>query len=94
MNILYHHRTQGHGAEGVHITSIINGFKKQEQWQQRLEYPFTADFIYQKIVGVFKNSIECPIGVNPEIELGKPVNPVLFEHPEITEFLPYSATAA
>ena len=24
MNILYHHRTQGRGAEGVHITSIVN----------------------------------------------------------------------
>ena len=29
MNILYHHRTQGHGAEGVHITSIIQAFRKQ-----------------------------------------------------------------
>ena len=24
LNILYHHRTQGRGAEGVHITSIVN----------------------------------------------------------------------
>lgn len=28
LTILYHHRTQGHGAEGVHITGIINGFRK------------------------------------------------------------------
>ncbi len=27
MNILYHHRTQGHGAEGVHITGIVRGFE-------------------------------------------------------------------
>jgi glycosyltransferase involved in cell wall biosynthesis len=27
LNILYHHRTQGTGAEGVHITGIINGFR-------------------------------------------------------------------
>lgn len=27
-NILYHHRTQGTGAEGVHIASIIKGFKR------------------------------------------------------------------
>ena len=28
MKILYHHRTQGTGAEGIHITEIINCFKK------------------------------------------------------------------
>lgn len=28
MNILYHHRTQGKGAEGVHIREIINGLNK------------------------------------------------------------------
>lgn len=28
MNILYHHRTQGHGAEGVHITGIVRGFER------------------------------------------------------------------
>ncbi len=27
MKILYHHRTQGTGAEGVHIMGIINGFR-------------------------------------------------------------------
>ncbi len=27
LNILYHHRTQGRGAEGVHITSIVNAFE-------------------------------------------------------------------
>lgn len=27
LNILYHHRTQGTGAEGVHIMGIINGFR-------------------------------------------------------------------
>jgi len=27
-NILYHHRTQGTGAEGVHIVNIIKGFRK------------------------------------------------------------------
>ncbi len=27
MNILYHHRTQGTGAEGVHIAYIIKGFR-------------------------------------------------------------------
>ncbi|MBI4396968.1 MAG: glycosyltransferase family 4 protein [Elusimicrobia bacterium] len=29
MKILYHHRTQGHGAEGVHITGIVRGFEKK-----------------------------------------------------------------
>ncbi len=29
MNILYHHRTQGHGAEGVHISAIVRGFRKR-----------------------------------------------------------------
>jgi glycosyltransferase involved in cell wall biosynthesis len=28
MNILYHHRTQGQGGEGVHIREIINAFRK------------------------------------------------------------------
>jgi len=28
MNILYHHRTQGTGAEGVHIAYIIKGFRE------------------------------------------------------------------
>src|SRR5687767_5039781 len=28
MKILYHHRTQGHGAEGVHITGIVRGFQR------------------------------------------------------------------
>lgn len=28
LNILYHHRTQGRGAEGTHIVSIIHGFEK------------------------------------------------------------------
>jgi len=28
MNILYHHRTMARGAEGTHIISIVNGFKK------------------------------------------------------------------
>lgn len=28
MRILYHHRTQGHGAEGVHITEIVKGFQR------------------------------------------------------------------
>ena len=28
MNILYHHRTMGRGAEGIHITSIVNAFEK------------------------------------------------------------------
>lgn len=28
MKILYHHRTMARGAEGTHIISIINGFKK------------------------------------------------------------------
>jgi glycosyltransferase involved in cell wall biosynthesis len=27
LNILYHHRTQGRGAEGVHITSIVNALQ-------------------------------------------------------------------
>jgi len=27
INILYHHRTQGTGPEGVHISGIVNGFK-------------------------------------------------------------------
>ena len=27
MNIVYHHRTQGTGAEGVHIAYIIKGFR-------------------------------------------------------------------
>ena len=27
LNILYHHRTQGRGAEGVHITSIVNALE-------------------------------------------------------------------
>ena len=27
MNILYHHRTQGRGAEGVHIMSIVNALE-------------------------------------------------------------------
>jgi glycosyltransferase involved in cell wall biosynthesis len=29
LNILYHHRTQGRGAEGVHITSIVKALKAQ-----------------------------------------------------------------
>lgn len=29
MNILYHHRTQGRGAEGVHISSIVNALTEQ-----------------------------------------------------------------
>ena len=29
MNILYHHRTQGKGAEGVHIRGIIKEFRQQ-----------------------------------------------------------------
>lgn len=28
LNILYHHRTQGRGAEGVHISSIVNALEK------------------------------------------------------------------
>lgn len=28
LNILYHHRTQGRGAEGTHIISIIRGFQE------------------------------------------------------------------
>lgn len=28
MNILYHHRTQGKGAEGVHIRGVVKGFRK------------------------------------------------------------------
>lgn len=28
LNILYHHRTQGRGAEGTHIISIIRGFEQ------------------------------------------------------------------
>jgi len=28
LNILYHHRTQGRGAEGTHIISIIRGFQQ------------------------------------------------------------------
>ena len=28
MNILYHHRTQGTGAEGVHIAHIVRGFRE------------------------------------------------------------------
>ena len=28
LNILYHHRTQGRGAEGVHITSIVSALEK------------------------------------------------------------------
>lgn len=28
LNILYHHRTQGRGAEGVHIISIVNALEK------------------------------------------------------------------
>lgn len=28
MRILYHHRTMGRGAEGVHINSIVNAFEK------------------------------------------------------------------
>lgn len=28
MNILYHHRTMGRGAEGVHIASIVKAFEK------------------------------------------------------------------
>lgn len=27
MKILYHHRTLGHGAEGIHIASMVNAFK-------------------------------------------------------------------
>ena len=27
LNILYHHRTQGRGAEGVHITSIVRALQ-------------------------------------------------------------------
>jgi len=29
VNILYHHRTQGRGAEGVHIKGIVRGFELQ-----------------------------------------------------------------
>jgi glycosyltransferase involved in cell wall biosynthesis len=29
LNILYHHRTQGRGAEGVHITSIVKAMEDQ-----------------------------------------------------------------
>ena len=28
LNILYHHRTQGRGAEGVHIVSIVHALEK------------------------------------------------------------------
>ena len=28
MKILYHHRTQGHGAEGVHITGIVTALRR------------------------------------------------------------------
>ena len=28
LNILYHHRTQGRGAEGVHITSIVKALNE------------------------------------------------------------------
>src|SRR5512147_1954862 len=28
MEILYHHRTQGRGAEGVHIMAIVKGFER------------------------------------------------------------------
>jgi glycosyltransferase involved in cell wall biosynthesis len=28
LSVLYHHRTQGHGAEGVHITGIVEGLRK------------------------------------------------------------------
>jgi hypothetical protein len=29
MKILYHHRTMGRGAEGVHISSIVNAFRRK-----------------------------------------------------------------
>ena len=29
MNIIYHHRTQGSGVEGVHIREMVNAWKKQ-----------------------------------------------------------------
>jgi len=28
LNILYHHRTQGRGAEGVHISSVVRALEK------------------------------------------------------------------
>ena len=28
MRILYHHRTLGEGAEGIHIAGMIDGFRK------------------------------------------------------------------
>ena len=28
MKILYHHRTKGEDAQGIHITEIVNAFKK------------------------------------------------------------------
>lgn len=39
MNILYHHRTQGHGAEGVHIMGIVQGLERAGHRVQLLSPP-------------------------------------------------------
>lgn len=39
MNIVYHHRTRGHGAEGVHIMGIVNAFRKMEHQVTLLSLP-------------------------------------------------------
>jgi len=42
MNILYHHRTRGHGAEGVHIMGIVNAFRKLNHKVTLLSLPGTV----------------------------------------------------
>lgn len=39
MNILYHHRTRGLGAEGVHITGVFNAFKALGHKTTMLSFP-------------------------------------------------------
>lgn len=39
MNILYHHRTRGHGAEGVHIMGVVKAFRKLNHQVTLLSLP-------------------------------------------------------
>ena len=88
MKILYHHRTQGRGAEGVHITSIVKSFEKMGHEVTVLSPPGVDPMHHAGNAPVDKSNVKTS-GINSVWKfISKNLPNFMFEFAEILYNLP------
>jgi glycosyltransferase involved in cell wall biosynthesis len=83
MNILYHHRTRGRGAEGVHITGVFEAFKSLNHDVTLLSFPGSDPDITKSVSPSLKKKEEKKSLFAKMAELTKKMPQFVFELFEI-----------